>query len=356
MPQAAQQVPSRFRELTRQQLSYIPQQQMNVFGNTYTFGLGNTGYVANIYLMLSGTVTIPATPTGNWQTYPPLPYSLIRRLRIYTSENVELLNLSGWGLMFFLLRQKRLSTPPVDPIPYLNAAGRAALLTVPSGALVAGAIPISGWFKVPIMTDDATMLGLLLIQTLDIRCYLEITMASASDLVTTGATLPSACAINVTPTVEFFSIPPGANQPNLAWVHTITEEIFPLTTTGDIIYRPPIGNVYMSLSGIIENSGAQLPPANINQVSLAYAQSVRPYYEPYLNHLARNKWNYGLTMPDGAFSFDFSLGSGDPGSDEPRDFLNSSQQTDLQILINATGFTPVNGQIRVIREQLASIG
>lgn len=347
---------SRFRELTRQQMQPLQSQVVNQFGQLFTFPMTTTGYLANIYLYLTGTVTIPATPTGNWQTYPPPPFNLFKRIRVSTSEGVELINVSGWGLAHFLLRQKRLQTISVDPVAYLNTAGRALLFTAPSGALVAGAIPFTGWLKLPIMTDAANMFGLIMLQSQDVRLYVELTTCNALDLVTVGATAPTAIAISVTPTVEFFSIPPTADQPNLNWVHSIQEEQFPLTNIGDTIYRPTLGNVYMSIAGIVENAGAQLAPANINTISLSYAQSVRSYYEPYPNHLARLKDYYGITLPDGSFAMDLTMGGGDPGIDDPRDFLNSSMQTDLQVIVNTSGFTPTNAILRVVKEQLAAIG
>jgi hypothetical protein len=159
----------------------------------------------------------------------------------------------------------------------------------------------------------------------------------------------------VTPTVEFFTIPASsADQPNQRFVHSITEQILPVLNTGDFFATLPLGNIYCKVLGIMEAPNAQVTPNTINTVSILYAQSVRPYYEQYSNHILRNKWWYGFCPPDGHVWFDFTMGDGQPVNDDPRDFLNSSQQTDLKLNPNLASIVG-SQQLRLVLDQLAPI-
>jgi hypothetical protein len=354
--QQAQPVPvSRFRELTRQQLAIIPALACNAFGTAFQALLPQTGYLARLWINLTATVTIPATPSGNWVTYPPLPFALIRRLRVFTSETVEIVNISGWGLALQNITYNRISDLMADPVAYLSATTRPLLYATQSGTLTAGNFTFAASFCVPIMTDDLMMLGMLDTQNNDVRVYLEITTANPADLVAPAATQPTVLAMTVTGDVEFFTIPPGSmDRPNQRFVCTLLEETFPYQNTGDVQWPAPLGNIYTQLIGMHEAPNAQVVPTTINNFSILYAQAVRPYYETMLGHALRNKWWYGLCLPDGCVNYDFTLGVGDPGNYDPRDFLNSSQQTDLKLVTNVSSVV-AGQQLRVIKRQLAPI-
>jgi hypothetical protein len=209
--------------------------------------------------------------------------------------------------------------------------------------------------KVPVQTDDAMMLGLLNTQNNDVRVYLEVTPCNSGDLVSVGGTLPTVISMVVTPTVEFFTIPPSSgDQPNQRFVATTLEEIVTVQNTGDFFWTAPLGNIYTKIIAVNEIPNAQINVNTINTLSILYAQAVRPYYETYYNHLIRNKFRYGFVLPDGAICFDFTGGSGGPPQWDPRDFLNSSQQTDLKLVQNLASIT-AGQQLRVIKRQLAPI-
>ena len=349
-----------FRRAT-QQNQYLNQNMIfSQFGQLQTLQLPQTGYLGRIWLYFTGTITTGAgTPAGSWASYPPMPYNLIKKIRVYTSEGVEIVNISGWGL--YLLNMRKESTPNMagNVFAYLNSNTATALYqTVTPGATPAAstAYTLSGCLEVPIVTDDVMMYGLINTQTNDVRVYMDITWCNQSDTGSvSGVTLTP--AFTVYPQIEFYLVPgDSAAQPVLSYVHSLYEEYFPFTTVGDIIYRPTPGNIYMSLSGIVENNGAQVAPTNINTVKVVYAQGVSPFYEQYLNNIQRLKRTIGITPPDGYFSYSFDYGNSDPTQADPRDWLNTAAQTDLQFVINVTGITPASAQLRCIREQLSRIG
>ena len=350
-----QQMRSRFREDTRQQEVIAPALTLSSFGTAQNILLPQTGYLANLFINVTASVTIPPTPSGNWATFPPLPWALIRKLRVFTSETVEIVNCSGWGLFLANLTDYQLTNMGADPISYLSTNGRAALLTTQTGALSAGVFTFSFSVKVPIATDDAMMLGLLNTQNNEVRVFLEITPANTGDLVSVGGTLPTVLSMVATANVEFYTIPPsGVDFPNQVFVSTLTEQILPVLNTGDWTATIPLGNIYTKILGVNEIPNAQINPNTINNISIFYAQAVRPYYETYYNHLVRNKFRYGFVLPDGAFCYDFTGGAGGPPQWDPRDFMNSSRQTDLKLDINYASIT-AGQQVRLLLRQLAPI-
>jgi len=349
---------SRFRQFTRKQKTPLPAQAATSFGQTLQFRLFNTGLINKILLYFSGTITSGSgAPTGSWGTYLPLPYALIKRIRVYTSENVTVWDTSGWGCAYRNLYLKQTYAMATDPSQYLSTNNRTALYQTNTGTPAAStAYTFSGWLEVPIGTDDMMMLGLLLMQNLDVQLFMDIQFATQTDLGTiAGVTYTP----NITfyPNVEFFTIPPAESMalPNLKYVHVTQETLYPFTSNGEVIVRPPIGNVYLSASGIMENNGAQIAPTNIGNLQIAYAQTVLPYNETYQQHIAGIKSSYNFTPPDGSFMYDWYNGIGVPAIYEPRDFMNTAQQTDFQMKFNFTGLTPSSAQIRLITEQLAAV-
>lgn len=351
MAQAPQR-PSMFRELTRQQIYPINPLILNTFGNSYSVTLEKTGYLARLWDYVTGTVTIPTTPSGSWASYPPLPWAAIRRAQVYTTQGQYIVDCTGWGLALWELTNHRLSDFQADPIAYLNANTRSLMLTYPSGTLAAGNAAFQFPLKIPVMSDDATMLGLLPLQIDNVGVQHIVTAPLPSDLVASGATAPTAINLSVQPTIEYFSVPASpADQPNQSWVHQVVETIVPIANSGDVTVNLDPGPVYTKLVGILENNGAQMSPSQINYIKLVYASNIAPYYEPYANHLIRHKHFYGQYLPDGAFALDLTLGSGLPDIDDPRDYFDSSRMSAFKLVVNVSG-SLTNAQLRLIQERL----
>jgi hypothetical protein len=345
---------SSFRSATMKQISSGPAFTFTSLGQTQQFRVPSVGYLARVRLLVSGNITIPSSPVGNWISYPFLPYGLFSNVTLQTSENANLINCSGLGLFAKGIRSTIATNALADPISVNNSANRASLLTIPSGALVAGVIPFNALLTVSNMTDDMSMLGLLNAQTIDTSIYLNVTLAN---VLTTGATVPSAVNLTVTPVFEFFSVPNPqiAQQPDQNFAHTYIEEFYPISSNGNIQYHVPIGPIYMSLCGMLENNGAPLPPANIQSVQMTYASTITPYNEPYAAHVGRYKDVYGQVLPDGMINYDQTLGSGLPQIDNNRDLINTSQQSDLLIQLGLSGVTWVNGGLRIWKEALVTL-
>lgn len=349
-----------FRDATRKQYAPLPAQVATAFGQRLTFQLPVTGYLSRILLEWHGTMTTGAgTAAGNWTTYPMVPYNYIKRVRLYTSENTNICDLSGQQLYLANLMSRRNCTPDSDAAYILHNANNRLLVTdAPAGAgddAVSEAV--AGYLEVPIETDDMLQFGLLISQNLEVRLYLDVEFADAADVHgITGVTVTP--AITFAPSVEFFSIPPdGVGQPNLQWVQTLLGTKIPIAANGDQEIQLSIGNLYLGVYGFIENNGALIDPTSgLTEVRLQYAQNVVPLRETYRQHVMRVKTTHGITLPDGAFAYDWASGLGFPGMLDFRDVVNSAEQTDLKLIVTTAGLTLSNAYVHVIRRQLGRIG
>src|SRR5574341_1784863 len=357
--QVAQAQPARtFRDATREQKTPIAPQSITAFGDRVTFQLPVTGFLSGIMLQFSGTLTTGAgTPAGSWNQYPMKPGGIFKEIKLYTSENVNLLRLHGQELMYLNLLNFRCGSPNDDFYDVNNSNNRAGVFLFPSGTPdAATAYNVAGWLYIPVATDDLMMLGLQLAQNLEIRTYLDVTLESAAAIHgVTGVTVTP--SVTIRPSVRFFAVPPAGNQfPDLRFTQIIDNEKYPVTiATGDSQYRPVPGNVYLGLYGIPENSSTLVLVNGVtymSQLQYKYAQNVIPYSETYLQHLAWNKYYHGITLPDGCFAYDWTKGFGIPGIVDTRDWINTAQQTDVEHVITWAGVSTTNLAVNYIRRQL----
>src|SRR5262249_18689230 len=124
---------------------------------------------------------------------------------------------------------------------------------------------------------DSNLTGLLLLQNTGIRFTLEVqtgTITTVNDMfsATTGTVTDS--AITCKPQLELYHLPADPkDDPDLAFVKTTIEDQQSITSTGDFVYRPILGNIYTSFLQEFVNNAAPLDITKVNSIKLSYAQS-----------------------------------------------------------------------------------
>ena len=74
---------AKWRNNTRQQVVTLPSINLNQFSQIGTIQIRPVGYLADLYVSVQGTVTVGGTSiTGNFATYPPSPWNIIKSLRL----------------------------------------------------------------------------------------------------------------------------------------------------------------------------------------------------------------------------------------------------------------------------------
>lgn len=358
---AAKQALKPFRTGTRQQLVPLDTMQFTQFSQKKTIQLPQTGFLSRIFLRVYGTLTTGAgTPSGTWVSYPFSPYNLLSKIRLYTSNAFPFWDTTGMGAYLFSLFTRRGQNISQDALSTGDGtANRSQLFTALSGATTASTAYNPAFFmEIPTVLDDLSQRGLIQLQSTRSRLNLDIALGAQTDITAvTGVTVTP--NITVDAVAEVFSEPDPTQYtwPDLTWVPQVTEDAFFLTAVGTQRYKPTIGTQFARLIGIVENNGAQCDSTKISNTRIRFGQSTTPYDETYYQHVARN-WAYlGLTLPDGAFGYDFTRGSGVPGILDTRDLFNTARLSDFEHnLVLASGLSLTNAQIRYVRQEISKRG
>lgn len=362
--------PGNFNAATRQTIINQPDQVWPGSAAQITrLDLPQTGFFSGLWLDLQGSVTAAASSSGAVNAYPLVPYSFIRRIRIYNNQNVELWNTSGYGAYIY----DRCLRSGFDPftqganavpaaVQFGNVTNPFSQYMVPLVTVTAGTTKnFRAPLYIPVSWGAPLQHGLQLAQDPAIRYSMEITWGDQTDLVnTTSGTVTTATTTKCKVAAELYQVPEEAiDFPNLAFTKTVLEDIQALTAgTGDNTYNFVTGNVLTrmihELSNVVSTVRVPVDPSTITQLQLQYAQTQKPYVIDADLQLFRQRMLYGLDLPPACYVHELECGMGLPELPTTRDVLNTSRLTDLQSIITLAGVTLSTGQLRTIREQLVA--
>jgi hypothetical protein len=338
-------------------------------GQTTRLTLPQTGYGAGIQLLLQGTTTTAAASSTTVATYPVLPYSFLRRIRIYNNQGVELINMTGYGAYLYSRTLRTYYDPAVlsntQPVAQLGTARPSFRFFAAPSSLGASATEVwkASWY-IPIVWGFSLQHGLQLWQDPAITYTVEITWGDATDLYSSTTGTVTLSGVTVTPMVELYHVPPaGYDLPDLAFTKTVLEEVQPLTSgTGDNTYSFVTGNVATRIIQELTN-GATVAPIQpttaaaadqITQVKLFYSQTQVPYIWDASSLQAHQRLLYSGDLPGGVFVHELSDAMGLPELVTTRDALNTARLTDMKLIYTLSGVTLNNGNLRTIKEQLVA--
>lgn len=358
-----------FNAATRQSLFTLPSlvpQTPGTAGEILRRELPQSSFMAGLWCILRGTTTTAAASTATQKPYPIVPFSFIRRIRIYNNQGVEFWNTSGYGAYLY---QSCLRTGLDAATKYPDAQ----MITVPD--------PFTRYFKAPstiaASTEDTWRCafwlpitfgpglshGLQLLQDPAITYTIEITTGDTTDIysATTGTVTLSAISFDME--IEQYSVPDEAiDFPRLAYSKTVLEDIQSIVTgTGENSYRFVTGNIatkiiheWSNTTGGTEATRQAIAPASFTNMALRYAQTQTPYNENPDIHLWRQRALYGRDLPQGVYTWELGTPLMLPELVGTRDALNTARLTDLFTFTTLNGVTLNLGQLRTIREQLVA--
>lgn len=358
-----------FNAATRQSLQTLPSlvpQTPGVAGEIRRGDLPQSSFMAGLWCVLRGTSTAAAASTATLKPYPILPFSFIRRIRIYNNQGVEFWNTSGYGAYLY---NGCLRTGFDQATNYPDAQ----MITVPEpftryfdGPTSLIADQVDTWrcgFWLPVTFGPGLSHGLQLLQDPAITYTIEVTFGDITDLysATTGTVTISAVSFDMA--IEEYSVPDEAiDYPRLAYSKTVLEDLQAIVTgTGENSYRFTTGNIatkiiheWSNTSAGTEATRAAIPPANFANLALRYAQTQTPYLINPDIHLLRQRALYGRDLPQGVYTWELSNPLMLPELVGTRDALNTARLTDLFTFTTLAGVTLNQGQLRTIREQLVA--
>jgi hypothetical protein len=341
--------PERFFLLTERNEMPLNQILPAAFGTAYQARINNVGIISGLLLDCNLTVNTTVgggslTATAQW------PWNLIKRLIITANGQNELIAIEGQDLRARWLRVFR------------NAADNVSTF---SGTISTGNNTVQLMLYIPFAHDETTLIGSLYAQSDETYLNIELTTASATDVITAagGATVNSISG-TITPHLVFYEIPKVQGQgnaevtviPDLSELHGLNFLDNPFSNTGDVATRlmrsaGQLLAVYQRIDNPGTGTGVLSPWTDATEIRWEYAGNQRPRrYNPVRTLRFKMTGDYnGDINPRACFYavLDFEV-------DNPmRDVVYPKGVIDLQTVMTiAVGTTLTNAKMHVVAETL----
>lgn len=348
-----------FNANTRQ--SWLQGQPVTYAANaTVSQQLQQLGFLSRIVLPFSVNFTTSSTGTfANTTTDPPTPYNFIKKIRVYTNEGQEIWNTSGYGAYLHEQIQSD-AIDPRNPIASFNSTNTAAAIyQIPATYTTSTTYTINFYLYLDIAWNQSLQYGLIFLQNPTNRVTLEITYGDATSLISTGVGTITINSVVCNPLIEIFNLPQAqANWPALTYAHMCIEDSNnSIVGVGDNVYRPILGNTYLSIVQAFINNSTNMVPANFTNLRITYQGTQNSYTQSTVNQLIMQRNRYAHDLPDGVFVHDFRYGTGLAEVGNTRDVINTSLLTDLQFIATiGSGVTITQpAYYRAVREMLAPL-
>jgi len=342
-----------FAQSTRQKWQMLPAIS-GTPGNVVSFSLPKVGLLSKIRLLMEGTVNAVHASSETFDAAPFAPFSLIKNIRIESNLGYTFFNLSGRDLYFYnLLREQAESVTPVTA----NAATSRAKNVL---GLVADAAADGGADNVcrisaelPITLNERDPIGIILLANEETVITVTIEFNELSSLAAdaTGFTFTTT-GISISPMVETFSIPAIAQAfPDISILKQVQSKRKNVPGAGPFTMELPTGLIYRKLLLYVEDSSGGVADGGITgDLELILNQADIPYRVKPRVLSAINSDQYGLTLPDGLFVFDFSY-QGLSNYGGARDYIDTERLTEFWFRFQAAGA----GEVTAIYELLSRL-
>lgn len=331
LPARAPQRMPNFEGHTRQKFARLPTLSKNAGGgNISQIELPKTGYLARIWLpttiLTAGTITTQ-NPLG--------AASAIRRIKLTTNNQIDIFNVSGPGYFYLLNNFQELG----------GVSGRQPQNQGNSTLVTATTYNLDMVIPVGINLKDT--LGMIGLQNEQLTLYLTIEWETDVNVILTGGGTLTGSS---NPLMEFFATPPEPiDRPPANVIHQIVEDQLAVAVTGDYLYTPPRGNIYLAILGgyginaaPADNWNRLIHRVNQNDVLADVTPAMMTQFLGYRNNITRSL---------GVWALDFLGSDGFGAYGSSRDFIDSRKLTDMQVVMTATA----TGTLYLIRKMLVPL-
>jgi len=347
---------------------------------TTSIRIPSSGLGHCLWVTISGSATFNATTItgGTFPNRPNVsPWSIIKRVKLYSNNAFNLRDMSGWGWYKWLRCRYGL-----DPTVMTNTGNYDALTTDLIGAVspTPGSAPVGGTtysfrctIPMPLSFNDAGELGLIVLQQNSTFYNLDInwgsivgTFGTSVGTATAGGTSDFFGAItgtgqyvsNVSFTVdaalEWFEVIPGID--NLVSMFMSVNDQTQALVQGRNIIIPPVNDYYTMLVGDIWNNGAPIAYSGLSNLTFKHSGNVYDYQESFPVNHSRWYWKHnGVTLPDTSFGYDFGVRRGILLRRDTVEAFNDLNVTDLQITFDNSVTPTGNNGVNLLMESLRAV-
>jgi hypothetical protein len=359
-----------FNSSTRQSFAYLNPIPYTPNGSP-SQQLTQVGFLSRIIINVHINITTAATGTyanfipngasaGVAGSDVPTPFNAVTNVTLQSNEGSQLHYTSGYG-NYLANRTERSGFDQRNPATAFNAVNNIAnVFSIPATYTTSTSYDLYFTLDIRVALKELNYAGLILIQNPTTRLQLAVTWNNiAANLLNMGGTTPAITVNSVTavPAFEFFNLPSNpASYPDTSLTHIILEDVTQPLNTGQYVYRPTLGNAFLKITQqFINNSIAMNCKTDWTSLQLVYALTQNVYNIPAAIQMYLQEQRYAMPLPDGVVCWDFGFGYGIPELFLERDVIDSSQLTDLQVILNIGSGVTITGTnySRNIREMLA---
>lgn len=333
-----------------------------------TSPIPKNGYLARIAGYMEVVFTTAATGTytaltSRSKTGGPTPFNAITRLRVTSNQSNVLYDTTLWANYLI----NRHIYPIFDPFGttkntgYLQSSSiDQGAWQIPSSFTTSTQYTIRCPINIPIALSESLQAGLILTQTDRVNLNLEVqwgNIESTTGIISLTGTTPSITVNSATVQwyTETFAAPPmPESQPDDSYLHVWQEDILDFTANGDVIVRPPtVGPIYLAQIHELVNNSAAIGVSSVTNVRTIFSASQQAEnLTARTFQLQQAQQLIGLPIPEGCYIHNYKFGGGDAWFADRRDFVDTANILDYQIVYTMSGLTVSGAFIRNIRETL----
>lgn len=344
-----------FAQATRQNLQMLSAKAVSE-NDSVSFDIPNSRLLSKVRLYCQGTVNLvhASGTAGSAATYAP--FNLIKNVRIEMNNGFNPFIISGRNLYFYNLLLNnatamtlRSSTTAATAAGYRNRT----VMGLESAAATGKNNVVRFMLDLPLTLNERDPIGLIIAQNKETTITVTIELNDADVLLasTSGYTV-TLSNFYVYPMVETFSVPAVPEAfPDVSILKLVQSTTKTISASGTFDLALPTGMTYRKLLVYIEDSsGGELDTDISGDFELIFNQADIPYrIRPYVLN-AINQEQYGITLPQGLWVFDFSY-QGLPGYGGARDYIDTERLTEFWFRFNAAAA----GSITAIYETLSRL-
>lgn len=338
MAQARQKFP--FRGNSRQRIQRVASAPF-VENSRTSIELPRVGYLAGIFLQLSGTLTRLSGDTG---TLNDQYANILRRIQVNLNIGAsQIFDVSGHGTS--LLNQAMTfnygpdlggaQVPPFPaPVPMDTTQDSSVFQFVPTAPNV-GIFGLS--LYVPIAMNDGLNfnVGLINLQAPEIRCTLDLQFGTVADLFTPGATLTGTTITGAQVEVHYlyYEVPnPDLVEIPPYIVHRVIQERQAISAVGDQVYTVPRMGQLQRIIHSVQINGI-LRSNLISDVVVRVNKTDEIYRMTNLCNRFLSRMRYGHKVSEGAVYWDWWRAADLNAAGDYRDVIDSEQISTLESIV-----------------------
>lgn len=340
-PQQRQQ---NFNRLTRQHY----QMQADISGAenaSISFDIPKSRLSARIRFEVSATLTVTHASQTTYVPAAFAPFNVINRVSVDMNNGFSPFVVSGRELMMYSLLD--------DHASVLSAAtsGRGAVVQGLTASPAGAANTVRFLVDLPLALNERDAVGLVLTQNQETTVTVTIFFGAGTALLAATAGYTVALTnLKVSPMVESFSVPPAAEAlPDISVIKLVQTSRKSIAGAGLQELQLPVGMTYRKLILFVEDAaGAGIADAAFSgNFELVMNTADTPYRIKPSVLAAINHKQFGTTMPQGMYAFDWSF-NGMANYGTARDYIDTERLTEFWFRFNATAAGTVTAVYEVL--------